>query len=253
MPDPDQPDPAAAPAGGPGLPATSDLTPAAAIAQLSRIFLGEPLGQVLQRVADLVVASVPGADEVSVTLIDRDRPYSAAFSGSRAAVLDERQYASGFGPCVDAAQTGRTVVIADTRAEDVYTDFAALGVRHGVHGVTSVPLPMPMDLVGAINVYRTSAGPLPPSAQALVETFAGYAAVALANATLYAISVDQAENLRIAMQTRATIEQAKGVLMATLHCTADEAFEHLSRRSQRHNRKLRDIAAEVVEGVSRHG
>jgi AmiR/NasT family two-component response regulator len=49
------------------------------------------------------------------------------------------------------------------------------------------------------------------------------------------------------MQYRAVIEQAKGVLMATGGRNADEAFQLLVRASQRENRKLRDIAAELVD------
>jgi len=47
------------------------------------------------------------------------------------------------------------------------------------------------------------------------------------------------------MESRATIEQAEGVTMATTGCTPD-AFELLSDQSQTENRKRRDLAAEVV-------
>jgi hypothetical protein len=53
--------------------------------------------------------------------------------------------------------------------------------------------------------------------------------------------------LRRAMETRATIEQAKGILMGAEHCTADEAFDMLIRASQRENRRLALIATEIVE------
>ncbi|MEW1959595.1 ANTAR domain-containing protein [Kineococcus sp. NPDC059986] len=50
-----------------------------------------------------------------------------------------------------------------------------------------------------------------------------------------------------ATQSRAVFEQVEGVLMTKLHCTAEEAFQHMALRSQRANRKLRDIAQDVVE------
>jgi hypothetical protein len=53
--------------------------------------------------------------------------------------------------------------------------------------------------------------------------------------------------LKKAMESRATIEQAKGILMAAEHCTPDEAFDMLTRASQRQNRKLALIAADIVE------
>jgi AmiR/NasT family two-component response regulator len=48
------------------------------------------------------------------------------------------------------------------------------------------------------------------------------------------------------MESRAIIEQAKGVIIATSGCSADEAFDLLRLQSQTENRKLRDIASELV-------
>jgi hypothetical protein len=64
---------------------------------------------------------------------------------------------------------------------------------------------------------------------------------------------EELAGLRLALESRAVIEQAKGVLMATAGCSADEAFELLRRQSQHENRKLRDIAAEVVAAQRRAG
>ena len=61
-----------------------------------------------------------------------------------------------------------------------------------------------------------------------------------------------ADQMRQAMETRAVIEQAKGMLIATHGCTPDEAFQILSESSQRTNRKLRDLAAAMVEGAHKH-
>ena len=57
--------------------------------------------------------------------------------------------------------------------------------------------------------------------------------------------------LQEAVATRDVIGQAKGILMATESISADEAFAILSRASQRENRKLRDVAAEIVTNTSR--
>jgi AmiR/NasT family two-component response regulator len=52
------------------------------------------------------------------------------------------------------------------------------------------------------------------------------------------------------MKTRAVIEQAKGILMSQRRCDATEAFSLLAAASQRSNRKLRDIAQAIVDGVT---
>ena len=64
---------------------------------------------------------------------------------------------------------------------------------------------------------------------------------------LVAELVSLRDNLTSALTSRAVIDQAKGIVMAKRGCTADEAFRVLTRLSNRSNRKLRDIAAEVVE------
>jgi PAS domain S-box-containing protein len=58
-----------------------------------------------------------------------------------------------------------------------------------------------------------------------------------------------ADQMRQAMESRAVIEQAKGMLIGAHGCSADEAFQMLSESSQRANRKLHDLAAAMVQGA----
>jgi AmiR/NasT family two-component response regulator len=55
-------------------------------------------------------------------------------------------------------------------------------------------------------------------------------------------------HLQTALQSRAVIEQAKGMLIAEFGYPPETAFKQLSRQSQNANRKLRDIAADLVDG-----
>jgi len=223
------------------------MEPQEAFRELGRLPLGElPLGQVLSRVAELAKATIPGADEVSVTLMDKDKARTVAFTGGLAVHLDERQYAKGFGPCMDAAQGGQTITIPDTSTEAGYPDFAAVAHRAGVRSSLSVGMPTPQRTVGGLNIYSTSLDAFDTEAVALGQAFAEYAAVALLNAALIDSKDGLARQLEQAMATRAVIEQAKGVLMGRLGCSPEEAFAHLSRRSQNANRKLHVVAAELV-------
>src|SRR5690348_6201935 len=78
-----------------------------AYAELSQILLSaQPLGMILHRVAEIARELIPGAYEVSIALIERDRARTVAFTGAVATALDERQYCSGRGPCLDASVTG---------------------------------------------------------------------------------------------------------------------------------------------------
>jgi GAF domain-containing protein len=221
-----------------------------ALAALSRIALGtQSLSEVLRQIAELAAASVPGADEVSITLLDdADRARTVAFSGSLATVLDERQYTDGYGPCLDAAQSGETVRIDDTHTSEHYPGFAATALRAGVHSVLAIGMPLPYEGLAALNVYcRTPGAALHDEALTAARTFADHAAVSIANAALLSHRTRVAEQLTTAMRTRAVIEQAKGVVATMCACDPEEAFDFLRKRSQSLNRKLHDIAAEVVD------
>ncbi len=69
----------------------------------------------------------------------------------------------------------------------------------------------------------------------------------MANVWLYEEAMRTTENLRAALESRAVIEQAKGILMERLKVTADRAFDTLVRVSNDTNTKLRDVAQAVVD------
>ena len=63
----------------------------------------------------------------------------------------------------------------------------------------------------------------------------------------------QVGQLEGALSTRIVIEQAKGILAAQSGTPVDAAFDVLRQRSQLQNRKLREIAAEIVASVGGDG
>jgi GAF domain-containing protein len=140
------------------------------------------------------------------------------------------------------------------RAEERWPSYAPAAAERGVGSSLSVPLPVQGSVIGALNIYSTKPHAFDDADTiALAEEIARLAAVAIGNATSYANATSQAEQMAQAMASRAIIEQAKGVIIATRHCSADQAFAFLTQASQRSNRKLRDLAREVVEGASRGG
>jgi GAF domain-containing protein len=220
-------------------------------AELARIVLGtEPLGAVLTRVARVAEDLIPAVHEVSITLVERDKARTVAFSGDRAVALDERQYQDGYGPCLDAAVTGEMVEVPDTSDESIYPDFARQAARSGIRHSLSMGLPTVIEgQRGALNLYGAGE-PLDATSRELAVSFASYVAVAVTNASVLAGALAEVEQMRQAMASRSVIEQAKGIIMAGRRCTADEAFDLLREASSRANRKLRDIAQSVVDGVT---
>ena len=100
--------------------------------------------------------------------------------------------------------------------------------------------------MGALNFYaRTPAASSDEDVQVGLQ-FATQAAIVLANSQAYWDAHQLGQDMAEAMKSRATIEQAKGILMGAQRCSADDAFQILVRASQRENRKLREMAAEIV-------
>lgn len=226
----------------------AQAVPAPVLADLARIVLAEEtLDSVLSKVVELTKRVIAPADEVSLTLVRKGRAETAAYTGILAMQADERQYGLDGGPCLDASRGGETMVIRDMRTEDRWPDYAPQAATIGVLSSLSVPLPIQEDLIGALNVYSRRPDAFDDDDIRAGQTFAAYAAIAVANADSFASTAEMAQNLRVAMASRATIEQAKGILMARGGISADTAFEMLVRASQRENRKVRDVAAELVE------
>ena len=221
--------------------------PADVLAELAGTVLAEEtLGSVLSKVVELTKRVITAADEVSLTLVRPGRAETAAYTGEMAMQADERQYGLGNGPCLDAGRGGETLHIRDMRTDDRWPEYAPLAVRAGVLSSLSIPLPIQQDLVGALNIYSRRIDAFDEDDVEAGTAFAAYAAVAVTNADTFASTAETAEQLRAAMASRATIEQAKGILMAQSGLSPEEAFVLLVRASQRENRKLRDIAADLV-------
>jgi GAF domain-containing protein len=219
--------------------------------ELARISLADrSLHDVLTEITRVATGGIPGAESTSITLVKNDKAFTAAHHGEMALAADELQYAKGHGPCMDAGRGGVVLRIDDVRTEQRWPDYVAHAQEVGVRSSLSVPLPYQGSSIGALNIYSTkpAAFATPKALEAGLET-AEVIAVAVANAESHWQLGEQARNMRIALDSRAVIEQAKGVLMAQRHVDAEQAFEILREASQRYNRKLRDIAVGIVDGV----
>lgn len=223
-----------------------------AFGELGRIVLAEhPLDSILNRIAELAKRLIPGATETSLTLIHGRAATTPAYTGEVAMRLDEAQYAGDAGPCLEAARDGREVLVRDIAADARWPSYGAAALAAGMRSSLSMPLPVQQQVIGALNIYGAAPGSFSEESAAVARTFAGYAAIALANAQVFAATAALAEQMKQAMESRAVIEQAKGVLMGQRRCTGDDAFDILRDISQRSNRKLRDVAEALVAQTQR--
>jgi GAF domain-containing protein len=214
---------------------------------LTRYFVGDAtMGDTLTRVAELTTEAVPPAVYVGITLLIEDRIGTYVFTHPEVPEIDRAQYDTGDGPCVDAYRTGEVMVIASTLATDRWTEFARCAAAHGVRSTLSLPLIAGSSTIGALNLYAEVEQAFGPADTEAAQRFAGQAAFLLANAQAYWDARMLNEGLEAAMVHRATIEQAKGLIMAATRCDPDQAFRRLVAQSQHENVKVRDLAARLV-------
>jgi GAF domain-containing protein len=205
------------------------------------------LADVLSEITGIGNRAIAGSEAASVTLIRGGKAGTAAFHGELAREAEQLQYDRGYGPCLDAGRAGLVFVVPDMRTEERWPDYARHVVGVGVLSSLSVPLPFQGATIGAMNFYSRQLKAFDEDDVALGEEVASFVAVAIANAEHGARAAEDAANMRRAMESRATIEQAKGILMERHKVTADAAFAVLTRASQESNKKLRDIAEHLVQ------
>ena len=214
--------------------------------ELLRRFLAgsDDLQGMLEKIAALAHETIPGVDAATITTIDRGRrPKTTVATDDSVCVLDDLQYRLDDGPCIIALReqsAQHLVVTTDVR----WPEFSHAAAQIGITEVMWAPLIDREAVKGSLNLYtRSSYG---DEVEGVVSSFAVQLGIAVANAALYVERVLVAEQLEQALESRAVIEQAKGILMGAQRCDSDTAFGILVRASQDQNRKLRDIAAEIV-------
>ena len=121
----------------------------------------------------------------------------------------------------------------------------------GVHSALSLPMLLPDQVVGAINVYARAKDAFDDHAARLGELFAAPAAVAAHNAQILAQAVALTERLQSALSTRPVIDQAIGLLRGRTGGTADEAFDRLRAISQHDHVKVSVVAQRIVDEAVR--
>lgn len=220
------------------------------MSELSGLLLSDAtLDATLYRVCELAIRAIPNGEAVGLALIENGRAQTSAATSGVVYDVDSYQYDIGEGPCLSAIRDGTTYEIESMATDARWPRFAEYALARGLVGSLSIPLRVRQDLFGALNLYSSLANPFSDGDREIAAAFASQAAVAVANAQTFAATKRLADQLEEALVSRAVIDQAKGVLMAQRRCSADEAFEILRTASQRHNRKLRDLARDLVEAI----
>ncbi|MEU3647372.1 GAF and ANTAR domain-containing protein [Lentzea sp. NPDC034063] len=151
------------------------------------------------------------------------------------------------GPSADCVHSGQTVGCPDLRGETRWPRFTAAAVELGFAAVDAVPMRSRDEAIGALNLFRTSPGPLPAEAAALARSFANVATISLLQVRATEQSEAFAGQLQAALTSRVVIEQAKGVLTERLEIDVADAFSLMRNYARNTGQLLSDVARLVNE------
>jgi anti-anti-sigma regulatory factor/GAF domain-containing protein len=205
------------------------------------------LRDVLTRVAQSAVLAIPGADGAGLTLVQAGQPETVVASAPFVAEVDAIQYRINEGPCITSAAHGRTVGSGKLAADPQWPRFGRRIEHLGVHSALSIPLRTPDRVLGAMTVYAYTTDAFDARGARIGELFAVPAAIAVDNARVLAKAKLLAAQLQLVLTNQAAIDQATGVLMSRLGCTADQARDQLRQMRQTEEETLHTIALRIVE------
>jgi GAF domain-containing protein len=210
----------------------------------------------LADVAEFAAQAIPGADGASVALVDPQDGISRVQTFAATALLfheiDIVQYQElNEGPCITCMRSRRPTVSGSLGSDSRWPHFGGRVARMRMHSALGLPLIVGAQVIGSINAYAKSRDAFAEHAVRLGSQFARAAAVSVYNAQLLSNAHEKTLRLQRALDSRAMIDQAIGIIRSRTGGSADEAFERLTHISQTENIKLHAVAERLVEEAVR--
>ncbi len=204
--------------------------------------------EALRRLTELGVELVPGGTAAAVTIAQDGTGLTFAASDQRLGELHRLQFDSDDGPVVETLRHNEPRRIDDTMAERRWPAFCHAAATAGFGSCLVLPLRTDRQPAGAVALYGHEPDVFRGAAHDIALLFAAQGGTAVRNASLYSACRRMVNHLHAGLESRAIIEQAKGMLHAELGVSPAEAFGLLSRYSQNTNQRVRRVSADLVQG-----
>jgi hypothetical protein len=203
----------------------------------------------LHRLSELSVRQVPACSGATAALWRDGEPAEvvevAATHPDLAELFDVCQ-AAGTGPWAAALATGETVYCADTLDDGRWPGYTSEALNRGVRcSVTLVHRFGPMNVT--LTLFGARPRALDPAKVGVAELLIAFGGATMGNASIYGETQRTAHHLRESAESRMVVDQAKGILMHALGCTAAEAFDRMRQISQTRHVKVTDVAATIIK------
>jgi GAF domain-containing protein len=203
-----------------------------------------------------ISASLLGSDgSVTCTItVERDGgAATVASSSEEGRRLDETQYAFDDGPCLTAARQQRLVLIPDLKSDQRWSDYLEAALQEGVRSILAVPIPTDPFSHAGLNCYANTVGAFNQETVALL----GQHAAAMSRVLRIALRLHGTEihpdHLRAALKSRAVVDAAVSLIMLQQHGGREGALEVLQLAAKSGNRRMQDIATDIVRGAALPG
>ena len=218
---------------------------AAAFADIAReLEAQDDLKQTWQRIVDLCPKTLAACQHASVSILYGRQVRTEAASSDLPRRVDQIQYETGQGPCLDAIREPEPFQCGDLAHDERWPEFGPRAVETtGLRSLLSFRLLAEDGTMGALNLYSAGPDAFDEVDKEVGLIYAAHAAVAAAGAR----KREEAEQLRAALESNRRIGAAVGILMAAHNCSEEEAFGVLRRASQHRNLKLREVAERVIQ------
>jgi transcriptional regulator with GAF, ATPase, and Fis domain len=173
-----------------------------------------------------------------------------AASSEAARLLELFQLQNDQGPCLDCFRSGQPVEARNMAAEAWrWPRFATVAQRSGFAAVQALPMRLREQVIGALNLFRTTPGPFDPAVVRVGQALADVATISLLQERSMRLSGALNEQLQAALNSRVVIEQAKGKLAERLGLDMDQAFGLLRQQARSRNLRLSDLAQAFIDGT----
>jgi GAF domain-containing protein len=223
-----------------------------ALDELGRLRFGEMRVEEAMHQIVQTTHTIFSVDGAGLMLADAEHHLrNAAVSDDRMGHLEELQIRHQEGPCVTAFED-KVLVCAEDLTEDVrWPLFNKAAVERGVRAVLASPIPYNQDAVGVVAVLSEDRHPWSAEAELALLAFTDLAALLIASMLMGEHQSALAVQLQSALNSRAIIEQAKGVLIGQQGLSAHAAYEKIRAQARAERRKVAVVSAEIVRSAVR--
>lgn len=154
------------------------------------------------------------------------------------------------GPCLDCYRSGLAVVNQDLAEHDGrWPRFTPVAVEAGFLAADAIPMRLRGQVIGALNLFRAETGSLTAADVTVAQALADVATIAILQHRHAAGTAAVNDQLQFALDSRVLIEQAKGMIAEREQMPVTNAFMLLRAHARNHNRRLVDVARDVIENT----